>query len=285
MTRAIGLGIGAAALCAGWLGNATAPLAAEETRRIEIVHPGGGHLGVALRDVEDGDRGALVKQVLPGTPAEKAGIKDGDLILRYQGAEVLSAAQLSRMVRETPPGRKIAIEVSRGGATQRLTATLDGARGRPAPEGLLRGLHDLEGDLPDVGELDVPLPPMPPPAPGREHFRLREFLGDRAPRKLGIQYQELQGQLARYFHAPEDRGVLVVEVDEDGPAAKAAVKAGDVVVKLNGKPVKDGRDLRDGLAGLSAGAEASLGLLRDGKPLELKVKLGGRAERHGGEQM
>jgi serine protease Do len=79
--------------------------------------------------------------------------------------------------------------------------------------------------------------------------------------------------------------VLVVEVDEDGPAAKAAVKAGDVVVKLNGKPVKDGRDLRDGLAGLSAGAEASLGLLRDGKPLELKVKLGGRAERHGGEQM
>ena len=98
---------------------------------------GGPHLGVSLSDVGSeeqsrlklGDaRGALVTKVHADTPAAKAGLKADDLIVRFDGEAVRSAAHLSRLVRETPAGRTVAIEVNRGGATQRLSATLDTSR-------------------------------------------------------------------------------------------------------------------------------------------------------------
>ncbi|HEX6739352.1 MAG TPA: PDZ domain-containing protein, partial [Vicinamibacteria bacterium] len=105
---------------------------------------------------------------------------------------------------------------------------------------------------------------------------LRDFFPAR-PGKLGIQYEELSEQLAGYFKV--EGGVLVSTVEPDGPAAKAGVKAGDVIVKVDGKAVRDGDDLRSAVSGLDAGKEATLGLHRDGRPLELKVTIGGRARK------
>jgi len=95
------------------------------------------------------------------------------------------------------------------------------------------------------------------------------------PRKLGISYQEISGQLAEYFEVSEGRGVLVTEVQEDGPAFEAGVKAGDVILALAGEEVEDGRDLRRALRGADPGTEVSVTLQRDGKRLDLKLKLGG----------
>jgi serine protease Do len=251
--------------------------------RMQGLRPGGAVLGVRIEDVGRQDvarlklaeeRGALVKSVEPDSAAQKAGLKDGDVILRYQGEAVQSAAQLARMVRETPPGRTVALEVSREGASRKLSATLEAGK----------------GDRLDLGEIEIPpVPPIPPDAfRWYDHGKGRGLLfgeGWPGPRKLGIEFQDISGQLARYFHLSEDRGVLVESVEEGGPAAKAGVKAGDVILKLGGTAIRDGEDLRRELGRMEPGQEVALAVLRDGKPLDLKVKLGGEPhERKQGDE-
>jgi serine protease Do len=295
MKRWVGTGLVAGFVCAG---AAALPAAAGESRRIELFgERGGGRLGVSLEDVasEDaakqglaGERGARVKDVHAGSPAEKAGIEQGDVIVRFDGESVRSVRQLARLVRETPPGRKVEVEVSRAGATQKLSATIEEGRRRAMFGDFGLGDGDLEIQLPEPPE--PPEPPAPPALSRMPRFRwdggkLRTLsLIDRGPRKLGIQYQEISGQLARYFKLDGDAGVLVTEVDADGPAGKAGLKAGDVVVKAGGDVVRDGGDLRDALSRAEPGSELKLTVQRDGKPTELGVKVGGektKARRRG----
>lgn len=287
MTHWMGWGAGAVALTAALLTVPSAPVGASDERRVEIVRSGGGaRLGVGLEDVKSDDvarlgladeRGALVKEVQEGSPAEKAGVQAGDLILRYQGENVLSAAQLARLVRETPPGRKVSLELNRKGAIEKLTATLEERKGR-----VQVGDNSFEFEMPELPEIP-PVPPVPP-APGRawdrEHgrsFFFHDFFGDR-PARLGIRYQELGDQLAQHFKV-EEGAVLVTSVDEDGPAAKAGVKAGDVIVEVDGKPIKDGSAFREQVAQLEPGAEARLTVKREGRSLDLKLTVGGKKPR------
>lgn len=285
MTRWTGFGIGAAALLAAWLAADPPAVRAGGGRRVEIFGMfGRARLGVVLKDIESGDvarlklpeeRGALVKQVEPESPAQKAGLKAGDVILRYQGEAVQSAAQLSRMVRETPPGRKVTLEVSRDGSAQKLQATLEERKG----DMLLSDDEDLH--------FDVPIPPVPPVPPipqleelqrfGRGHG-FHDLFRDRGPRKLGIEYMEISDQLARYFRVPGDEGILVSSVDEDGPAGHAGMKAGDVILKVGGKAVHDGEGLREEVARLAPGQEVTVTIQRDGAARDLKLKIGGKAE-------
>jgi serine protease Do len=248
---------------------------------------GGSHLGVNLADVGRDDRarlklsderGALVKDVQEGTPAAKAGLKADDVIVRFDGEAVRSASQLSRLVRETPSGRPIAIEVNRGGAVQRLTATLDEG-GRHF--GLLGDNDDMHIGVPPVAPM-APMAPVPPVPSmdqleplireGMDHAR-RSFWIER-PGRLGITYQELSGQLARYFNV-EDGSLLVSNVNADTPAAKAGLKAGDVIVKLDGKDVSR-QDLREQVAKAEGGSQITLGVQRDGKPVDVTVTLPAR---------
>ncbi len=292
MRRWAGVGIGALAAAAAALamvhGGVRADDEVDVPRRVEVVRfaGGGARLGVVLEDVRADDvtrlklaeeRGALVKEVVKGSAAEKAGLKDGDVILSYQGERVGSAAQLRRLVRETPPGRHVTIEASRGGAPQRLTASLEG-----------NDDHDLLGDdsfrfhMPDSFQFHVPVPPVPPVPSippmdqmfgdgdrGRR-FLFRDRMGEARPGRLGLSYQELSGQLARYFKV-EDGALLVTEVESDGPAARAGLRAGDVIVKFNGKAVTDGSDLRRTLGEVASGTDVTVTVQRDGRALDVKV--------------
>src|SRR5512134_107021 len=210
MRRGIVVGLGTAVLAAGALVGSPrvqgAPQEKERTRRVEVIrHPGGGRLGVVIEEVGKDDlarlklaeeRGAVVRRVEEGSPAAKAGLLKDDVILKFQGEDVRSATQLSRLVRETPAGRSVSLEVSRGGTTQRLTATVGEGGGR------IR-----------LGDLDIhpPLLPEPPEAPeppgvlrwrdkGGEGFVFRDFnWGDRGPRRLGIEFDEVSGQFAKFL--------------------------------------------------------------------------------------
>lgn len=253
-------------------------------RRVEVMRMlgGGGRLGVSLEEVGADDvgrlglsaeRGAVVTDVQEGSAAEKAGLKAGDVVVRFGGQDVWSAAQLARLVRETPAGRTVDLEVSRGGSIQKLSVALakpdrDHMFGR-GPGGMGEDFHFEMPDLPELGDLRTPpVPPMPPDfegGPMRHMFRLGQG------RKLGLSYQELGDQLARYFKV--DGGVLVTDVEEDGPAAKAGIKAGDVIVRVAGKAVKDGGDLRQALADAAAGSSATIGVQREGRSMDLTVKL------------
>ena len=265
-------------------------------RRVRIVTRGGSHLGVRLEDVDQEDvkhlklaeeKGALVKSVEQDSPAEKAGLRKGDVIVRYHGESVLGASQLARLVRETPSGRTVPIEVMRDGTAQKVTATIGGAE---------RDAFGFEGDLGDMADLDiqVPDPPEPPLAPlapfppnmprAFERWGKRALLDDHLmwfggePRKLGLEYQEVSGQLAKFFKLEGDSGVLVTSVDADGPAGKAGLKAGDLILKFDGGSVREGDDLQRAVRKAEPGREVGVSVQRDGRVLDLKVTPAG--ERH-----
>lgn len=280
MRRWPGLVVGLAAVGAALLAAGSSPVAADEQRRVEVLrHLGGARLGVAVDDVRADDlsrlklteeRGALVRRVEKDSAAEKAGVREGDVVVRYQGQGVESAAALRRMVRETPSGRKVGVEVSRQGTLHKLTATLEGEEGPIFP-----GLDlDLEGSGLSYLPRRLAIPDVEVERrddEGDRVFMRRFHLG--GPRRLGIEFQDLEGQLAAYFEAPSG-GVLVTSVDEGSVAEKAGLKAGDVIVKWNGEAVDDGRGLRRRVSRSAAGAKVALSVLRAGKALELEVTFG-----------
>ena len=287
MPRSLAVMLGTSALVLGGLALGPWDVKAKGTgadddrnvdRRVQVVRLGGagGFLGVRLQEVDEG-RGARVESVEPDSPAAKAGLKEGDVIVRFDGEAVRSALQLTRLVRETPAGRAVPVEVTRGGVTQKLSATLDEGHGRFRYENRELLVPEPEFDI------ELPEPPEAPQAPraprpwafgwhsdGDRDFAFRMPGG---PRKLGIAYQEVSGQLAGYFKLAEGRGVLVTSVDEGGPAAQAGVKAGDVILKFDGKAIRDGGDLRQQVRQVEGGTEVALTVQRDGRPVELKVTL------------
>jgi membrane-associated protease RseP (regulator of RpoE activity) len=174
----------------------------------------------------------------------------------------------------------VAIEVTRAGASQKLSATIG--------EGRLSGMR---GGGPGGFHLELPEPPEPPEpaepgvAPHAPHppraFQWR-FDGDEdsifrmlphSRPRLGVTFVDVGEQLAAYFKLAGSRGVLVTSVADGSPAAKAGVKAGDIVLELAGHKIKDGGDLREAVAEADAGQELALEVQRDGRPLELKVTL------------
>jgi serine protease Do len=263
-------------------------------KRVVIHHAGSGRLGISIEDPTGDARGASVRSVEEDSPAAKAGLKEDDVIVRFDGESVRSASQLRRLVAETPAGRAVAIEVTRGGATQKLTATL---AERDLRHSFRFNGRDFSFDMP---EWDVPVPPEPPeapealitpnaplpPKPPKAPKAVRPFawswnddgglmirkLGP-GQRKLGIEYMEMGEQLAGYFKLSGKTGVLVTAVDADGPAAKAGIKAGDVVVKLGSDAVADSDDLRQAVSRAEGGSEVTVTVQRDGRPVELKVTL------------
>ncbi len=273
----------------------------EEQKKVEkqvvVRHAGGGRLGVVLADTEGDVRGAKVRSVEEGSAAEKAGIKDDDVVVRFDGEAVRSASHLARLVGETPAGRAVPIEVTRGGATQKLTATLaEGNRGASGstPEGC-PACASSTSTCPS-GTSRCPSRPRPPHAPSAPRSRpmpphaptaphVWSWKGDDGsdmvfrmlgggPRRLGVEYMEIGEQLASYFKLSGKTGVLVSSVDADGPAAKGGMKAGDVILKVGTEAIEDGEDLREAVAEAEGGKEITVTVQRDGRPLDLKVTLG-----------
>ncbi len=232
-------------------------------KRVLLRHAGGGFLGVGLGDVEGEARGAAVRSLEADGPAGKAGIKEGDVIVRFDGEAVRSAAQLVRMVGETPAGRSVAIEILRAGKPEKLTVTLGEGNRLFMREGMPgeRGLH-----------FALPVPPEPPDVSVENnmlHVRPRE------PRRLGVEFIDMGEQLAAAYKLEAKSGVLVASVEAGGAAAKAGIRAGDVLLEFDGHEIESGRDLRGAVADSEPGETVKVKLLRDSRPLELDVTMGG----------
>jgi serine protease Do len=225
-----------------------------------LLSGSGAYLGTSLEDLPAADlkpgapAGARVLRVMPGSPADKAGLETGDVIVKFDGEAVRGAAHLSRLVKETPPGRDVEVEVTRAGARKALHVTVAEKRNALTEWGRQWGRELAEG-LEAVPEI----------------FHDMDVL-ERRPGRLGIRYQEISGQLARYFQV-RDRGVLVTEVVADGPAHGAGMKAGDVLVSVGGRDIADGDDLRRALRDAEESSELAVKVMREGRPLDLKVVL------------
>jgi serine protease Do len=259
------------------------------TKGIEVTGTwsGGGFLGVGLEDLEGAARGAKVQTVRPDSAAAKAGLEDGDVIVRFDGVDVRSARQLARLVRETPAGREVDIEVTRDGAARTLTATLARglhlAPGGPWPHGLevgpgqvvVPGIQDL-----DMEDFDIEGAPELPYGAGPHVFRWHgddghDFSMSLSPGRprLGIDFIEMGDQLASFFGLTTGEGVLVTSVGPETPAAKAGVKAGDVVLEFDGTAIRDGAQLRRHVREAESGRAVTMKLQRDGKALDVEVTL------------
>jgi len=250
----------------------------------------GGWLGVRTEEVTSAkakelnlpaERGALVSSVTEDSPAAKAGLKTGDVITEFDGQRVESTMSLVRLVREVPAGRKVSVIVWRDGHSQSITAEIGTRRSMRSLDGdhFYVEAPDVHVEIPSTPEI-APMPPMPPMAIGPfSNFRM---FGAPA---IGIDAEDLSGQLGNYFGAPDGEGILVREVMPGTPAEKAGLKAGDVIVRFDGKRVKDTNDLRSALrdkvskaregsdSGKEASAGADLSVLRSGKETTIHVEL------------
>jgi serine protease Do len=275
---------------------AVSVLAQGSGRDVTILRMSGPQLGVRLMEVDQDavtrlklkeEKGALVTEVLEDSAALKAGIKEDDVILKFQGESVLTAAQLSRLVRDVPSGRKVDIDLVRAGLPVKVTATIKNGEwpspGMDAPgmAELGKRLNERMGELGDLRWKSEDLHRR------SENERPRTFnfkLDGDGPAwgmasgsgrgRLGITYSEIEGQLARYFKAPGEVAILVQSVVEGSPAEEAGIKAGDLLIKLDGATVKDGSGLHEAVRDLEGGKAVPLTVWREGRSVDLSVTLG-----------
>ena len=272
-----------------------APLADVRVAPHMMVFDGqGGQLGVRVRDLDaEGLKGAAgapsgvaIDGVDDQSPAAKAGLREGDLVIDVDGERVRSARQFSRLIRETPEGKSVKLGIVRGGQRQSIdvtpeTRTFNFDFDHNAFNDRLN--RDIMRDIePRLREIEPRLRELEPWV--REFGpRMREFRYD-APfgfdfdmlpgmpsrTRLGVQLNPLSPQLAEYFGTPEG-GALVASVTKDSAAEKAGLKAGDVITSINGDTVRSTDDLINELR--DASGEVTIGIVRDKKGSTLKATI------------
>jgi serine protease Do len=153
------------------------------------------------------DKGALVSDVVPDGPADKAGLKNGDVILEFNGKTVTDSRHLKLEVARTKPGESVPVKVLRDGASKSLTVAV---KELPGTERLAR---NDQGDAEDTDTLH------------------------------GVGVADLDARTRRQFDVPDNiKGALVTEVDPGSAAADAGLKPGDVITSINRHPVKNAED-------------------------------------------
>ena len=221
---------------------------------------GGTYLGVSLAEV-DANRarelklkethGVEIKRVESDSPAEKAGLKTGDVVLEYNGQRVEGMEQFGRLVRETPTGREVKLQISRGGANQAIAATVGTRKVRTLTAGNM-GEFFNKWDMPDIHMPDMS----------------QVFTTVRSP-VLGVEAETLSPQLATFFGVKD--GVLVRSVTKDTAAEKAGIKAGDVITKVDGNMVTTPNELASALRSARSKKTFAVGLVRERRETSVNV--------------
>src|SRR6185369_7161308 len=212
---------------------------------------GGGFLGVYAENISRENmgryrmsqvRGVGVTQVIKDSPADKAGLRKDDVILRLDGENVSSVRKLNRLVSELSPDQSVRVSISRGGSEQEITATI-AKRSNTMAQNLLGGeprIFKWEG--PGLKNFKWETPLLNDLPSFNNDFGDRSFFLSNS-RRIGVSTMSLTKQLADYFGIAEGKGALVTSVSEDGPAAKAGVKAGDVITAVDGEAVDSPGDI------------------------------------------
>ena len=229
-----------------------------------FMSSGGSWLGISIADITSGrakelgmkeETGAEVTSVMPGSPAEEAGVQKKDVILEYQGTRIEGAMQLTRMVRETPPGRTVTLKTLRDGETRMVKVKVAEHDGEEHER-----MFSKRIEIPPIEMPDIDLPDIP-------------FLGSvPSSSRLGVSVENLGEQLGEYFGVKSGDGVLVRSVKKGSPAESAGLRAGDVIAKVDGERISDAADLRSALRG-HRGKAFPLAIVRDRREQNVTVTL------------
>jgi serine protease Do len=223
------------------------------------------YLGVDIADVTNErlnalklreEKGVEVTMVDQDAPAGKAGIKEHDVILTMNGNSVESAAQLRRMIHETPAGRVVALGVSRDG--QPMTVKVQ-----------LGDKHKEYGSMtPDSKGFYFEMPKISMPEMDLPSITVMTISSERS----GLTVENITPQLGEFLGVKNGNGVLVRSVDKGSRADKAGFRAGDVIVKINAESVHDTSDFSRAVRSRN-GNSVNVGLIREKKEQNLNLAL------------
>lgn len=225
------------------------------------------YLGVGVMDLgEEAGReiglvdphGIEITSVRSGSPAEKAGLRRGDYVLTYRNERVEGQEQFARLVRETPVGRVVELGTVRDGRRSALSVEIGQRETRIETRRVMEAAEEGMDRI------------------GRELSGLTFRLGDSMPRvriassnrRLGVELEDIEGQLAEYFGV--ERGVLVTQVREGSPADEAGLRAGDVIVGVDGRESRRSRDI-DRLLEDGSREPVSIEIVRDRSKVDLEI--------------
>lgn len=200
-------------------------------------------LGVSSRKAEKG--GATVLEVTKGSPAEKAGIKKGDIIIKVNESKIESPESLFEIVHGFKPGDKIKILFTRDGKAQSVYATLDKSEQMPKDFNYNYNYKFKMPPMPDMGDI--------------------QFDGNWGPRqpKLGIKAQD----------AEDGKGVNVLEVEDSSAAWKAGLKKGDIILQFDGSEVNSTNELVEQFQDARKKSSIKVKIQRGGATQDIDIKI------------
>lgn len=218
------------------------------------------YLGVSTMTIDDNteltdidisiDEGIMVAKVYEDTPAEKAGLKKGDIITHIDGKEVLNSKAFSKAIRSYSPETAIDLTIIRDKKTLHIKPVLTERKEQSYT-------IFLESDS----------------YKNKFKNKFNVFQTSRFPssgKRLGVDTKELDGKLADYFHTKS--GLLVLEVEDNSAAAKAGIEEGDVIKSINGKDIKTSKDVEMIISKIEKADLFTLDILREGKELKKEIK-------------
>lgn len=212
-------------------------------------------LGVVIQETPD-QKGVNVLRVRPDSPAAQAGVKAGDILLSVNNQNIDSPSKLNDLINETKPGDKLNIKLLRDNQETTLEATMASPR-----ETHDRFMDRQRGQRREAGREEYPEEPM------------EEENGD-DPREEG----ERRAWFGLFIdETADEKGVEVLRVFPGGPADRAGLKTGDIILRVADKEVSSPDTAIDILQSTEPGRTIKVDILRDNKPQTLDVKAGDRS--------
>ena len=187
--------------------------------------------------------GAIIDDVFDDSPAEKAGLKEDDVIIALNGEKITDSEDLIDLLIDTNKGDKVELTIIRNNNEKTVTVTL-GEKPQSHKSLKTKIFHDKDDMV---------------------------FLGHDTRGYIGVNLIDLTEQLGDYFGVKDSKGALVISVEEDSPAEKAGLKAGDVIVELDGDDISDSDDIREIIGDMEEGDLVAIKIVRDKKKTEFEL--------------
>ena len=234
---------------------------------------GRSYLGVDITDVTSDrvaplklkeERGVEIIMVDQDAPAAKAGLKEHDVVLEMNGIKIESEEQFRRLLRETPPGRSVTLDISRDGQPMKIQVQLADRKKMMA---VGPNAHEWIFDSPEIPAMpEVHVPEINIPA-----FDFNGVVRTYSS-STGVMVENLTPQLGQFFGVKDGEGVLVRSVEKGSAAEAGGLRAGDVIIKLDGRKVSDQSDWRQALRARKSG-KVTLNVIREKREQTLTLNL------------